>query len=90
MIRGEFGGSVEPIITAVISLMPAGVLNEASNNDLWSALYSLTPDRTISVLKKRGLLSFKSKRDQLNKFKEKTKTIKPTHPSDSIISVETV
>lgn len=40
----------------VISLMPAGVLDEDPNNDLWRALYSLTPDGTISVLKKQGLL----------------------------------
>ncbi len=38
----------------VISLMLSGVLNEDSNNDLWSAIYSLTPDGTISVLKKQG------------------------------------
>ncbi len=56
VIWGEFGGSIEPIITPVISLMPAGVLNEDSNNDLWSAIYSLTPDGTISVLKEQGLL----------------------------------
>lgn len=42
---------------AMISLIPAGVFNEDLNKDLWRALYSLTPDRTISVLKKQGLLN---------------------------------
>lgn len=45
----------------MISLMPAGVFNEDLNKDLWRALYSLTPDRTISVLKKQGLLNRESK-----------------------------
>jgi len=42
---------------AMIILMPAGVFNEDLNKDIWRALYSLTPDRTISVLKKQGLFN---------------------------------
>lgn len=61
VIWGEFGGSIEPIITPVISLMPSGVLNEDSNNDLWSAIYSLTPDWTFSVQKKQGFRVLRAK-----------------------------